>query len=145
MGTTSDKDFSRVQLLENLADKDTLLIEACIQHHCGGEWGGCLEWNKIYRKTNGYGVTFINGMTVWNGDTIIDPKKTKAMNKTLSDSDIKHVDDFLRQVSIFSDSLSLTSNGPNSYVIKTKNYKKRIIQDFDQWLHYQLLTDNIYK
>ena len=143
--TVSDKDFSFHQTLENLPDKDTLFIEACIHHHCGGEWGGCLEWNKIYRQSNGYGLTFVNGMTVWNGDTIIDPKKTKSITKTLTDSDIKHVDEFLHQVSIFSDSLGLTSNGPNDYVIKTKNYKKTIVQDYDQWPHYQRLTDKIYK
>ena len=84
-------------------------------------------------------------MTVWNADTIIDPKKIKSITKTLTYSDMKIVNDFLHQVSIFSDSLSLTSNGPNYYVVKAKGYKKTIIRDYDQWLFYQRLTDNIYK
>lgn len=137
--------FSNSQTLENLEDKDTLLIEACIHHHCGGEWGGCLEWTKIYKQGNSYSVKFTNGITVWNADTIIDPKKTKSITKTLTNSDMKIVNDFLHQVTIFSDSLSITSNGPNYYVVKAKGYKKIIIRDYDQWLFYQKLTDNLYK
>jgi hypothetical protein len=86
----SDNQFKDTLNLKNLANKDTLFIDACIHNHCGGEWGGCLESNKIYRQENNYFVVFTNGMTVWNGDTIIDPKKTKSITKTLTKSDIKY-------------------------------------------------------
>mgnify|MGYP000141343739 CR=1 FL=1 len=33
-----------------LADNDTLYIYACKSKGCGGEWGCCLELNKIYKK-----------------------------------------------------------------------------------------------
>ncbi|MBS1636886.1 MAG: hypothetical protein JST26_13295 [Bacteroidetes bacterium] len=141
----STQAFKDKQTLENLSEKDTLLIVACIHHECGGEWGGCLEQNKIYRQGNSYAVKFTNGITVWNGDTIIDPKKINSLTKTLTDTDISSVNEFLHQVSIFSDSLALTSNGPNYYEVKTNDYKKNIEQDYDQWLWYQRFKDNIYK
>ncbi len=144
-GTDLKDDFRYTPKLANLLQNDTLFIEACIHHECGGEWGGCLEQNKIYQKGNIFSVDFITGIKVWDKDTIRDQNKMTKTSKALNELDIKSIDEFLSQVNIFSDSTGLTSNGPNYYTIKTKNYKKTIIQDYNQWLFYQRLKDNLYK
>lgn len=127
----------------DLADNDTLYIYACKSKGCGGEWGCCLELNKIYKTTDdNYAVCYIKGIRVWNRDTIADSSKI-IIAKELSDSDQKAIEDYIHQIQI-ADTMLITSNGPNRFSVKSSNYYKLIYRDDEQWHFYQKLTDALY-
>ena len=131
------------QKMMGLADNDTLYIYACKSKGCGGEWGCCLELNKIYKTSNdNYTVSLLKGIRVWNADTIADSSKV-IITKDLTESDQKAIEDYLHQIQI-ADTNLLTSNGPNRFLVKSKKYYKLIYRDDEQWNFYQKLTDKIY-
>lgn len=126
-----------------LADNDTLYIYACKSKECGGEFGCCLELNKIYKtSSDNYTVSYIKGIRVWNRDTIADSCKV-IITKDLTESDQNAIEDYIHQIQI-ADTMLMTSNGPNRFLVKSKNYYKLIYRDDEQWNFYQKLTDKIY-
>ena len=139
----STADHNTHEELLNLTDNDTLYIYACKSDGCGGEWGCCLELNKIYKTTQDkFEVSYIKGIRIWETDTIRDSSKV-VITKDLTNTDQKAIIDYIEQIRL-ADTMMITSNGPNRFAVKSKNYFKSIDRDNEQWKFYKKLTDTIY-